>query len=218
MRLLYNLAIYFYVTLLSIIGILMIGFTLDFVQVSDISAILENIYTSYQINLFFTTVSLSRVIFALTGLLIIILAFSFAQVLTGKIQEKKTIAFNNPSGRVTISLSAIEDLIKRLTIKMPEIKECRSDVVATRKGGLEVELRTVLRSDIDIPGMINNLQDVIKTKLQEALGLEETISVKVHVAKIVSQDTAGCEAARKEKKERNAELKNPSIPFQGYGR
>ncbi len=43
----------------------------------------------------------------------------------------------------TIALSAIEDLIKRLAGIIPEIKELRPDVIATKKG-IIVDIRVVL--------------------------------------------------------------------------
>ncbi len=202
MRLFYTIGVYFYVTVLTLLGILMISFAVHLIQPQDITATLDIIYDTYN----------SRLIAGLAGILLILLTISFAQVLTGKMQKERTIAFNNPSGQVTIALSAVEDLIKRLTTEIPEIKESRSDVIASKKG-LEVELRIILRSETNIPDLTNSLQEMVKSKLQETLGLEETITVKVHVAKISLQETK-----TKEKKENTEVLRKPSIPFQGYGR
>ncbi|MFQ5681400.1 MAG: alkaline shock response membrane anchor protein AmaP [Candidatus Omnitrophota bacterium] len=202
MRFLYNLGIYFYVSVLTVLGLLLVALPLQLIRPNDIIAALDFVYGMEN----------SGIILVLAGVLLIILAFSFAQVLMGKMQKEKTIAFNNPSGQVTIALSAVEDLIKRLTAEMAEIKEARSDVIAGKKG-LEVDLRITLRSEANIPELTNSLQEGIKGKIQEILGLEEEITVKVHVGKIIAQ-----EAARdKQAKEEGGAASAPSIPFQGYG-
>ena len=206
MRFFYNLGVYFYVTVLTMLGFLMIVLStlpLNLLKVQDITTALEflsnNAYNS-------------SLILGLAGALLIILTFFFAHLLTGKIQKEKTIAWNNPTGQVTIALSAVEDLIKRLTINIPEVKESRSDVIAGKKGELNVDLRIILRSETNIQELTGNLQEMVKNKIQEILGLEGTVTVRVHVAKIISHDSR--DRAIKE----DADFKKPTIPFQSYGR
>lgn len=203
MRFFYNLGVYFYVTVLTILGILMITLSLHWLEMRDITAALEVIYSNTYNSSF---------ILGLAGALLIILTFFFAHLLTGKIQKEKTIAWNNPTGQVTIALSAVEDLIKRLIINIPEVKESRSDVIAGKKGELNADLRIILRSETNIQELTGNLQEMVKNKIQEILGLEGTITVRVHVAKIISHDTR--DRAIKE----DADFKKPTIPFQSYGR
>ncbi|MEK6714484.1 MAG: alkaline shock response membrane anchor protein AmaP [Candidatus Omnitrophota bacterium] len=206
MRFFYTLGVYFYVTVLTMLGFLMIVLStlpLNLLKVQDITTALEflsnNAYNS-------------SLILGLAGALLIILTFFFAHLLTGKIQKEKTIAWNNPTGQVTIALSAVEDLIKRLTINIPEVKESRSDVIAGKKGELNVDLRIILRSETNIQELTGNLQEMVKNKIQEILGLEGTITVRVHVAKIISHESK--DRAIKE----DADFKKPTIPFQSYGR
>jgi uncharacterized alkaline shock family protein YloU len=149
----------------------------------------------------------SRISLFLIGILLILFSISFVQSIFGKFQKEKTIAFTTSQGQVTISLSAVEDLIKRLTANIFEIRELRPDVIATKKG-LEVYLRVVLRSEANIPDLTMRVQELVRTKIQEILGIEEPISVKIHVAKITYLE-------EKKKKEEEAE---PTIPFTGYGR
>lgn len=207
MRFFHILAVYFYVTVLTIVSLLIIilmgSLSLHWLSVQDITPALEFIYNNtYN----------SGLILALAGGLLMILTFFFAQILTGKMQTEKTIAWNNPNGQVTIALSAVEDLIKRLTAQIPEIKESRSDVVAGKKGELNVDLRIILRSETNIQELTGGLQEMIKNKVQEILGLEEAITVKVHVAKIISHEN------REKSVKDDMDLKKPSIPFQSYGR
>jgi len=200
MRLFTVLGILFYATVLILIGIASIVFSLNILQPQDISNLLA--YIQYSFN--------SRLILGLSGLLLILISFSFAQLILGRFQREKTIAFTTSSGEVTIALSAIEDLIKRLAGILPEIRELRPDVIATKKG-IIVDLRVVLKSEANIPELTDRLQEITRSKIQEVLGLEEQIIIKIHVAKIISIE-------EKERKRRELEKEEPTRPFSGYGR
>jgi len=152
----------------------------------------------------------TRLILALSGLLVILISFFFAQLILGRYQREKTIAFNTPSGEVTIALTAVEDLIKRLAGMMPEIKELRPDVIA-KKGIIIVDLRVVLKFEASLPDLTSRLQELTRTKIQEVLGVEEQIVVKVHIAKIIAQE-------EKEKKRKEIDKEESTLPFGGYGR
>lgn len=200
MRIFTVLGILFYATVLILVGAALIVFSLNVVQCADISNLLAYILGAFNL----------RVIVGLSGLLLILVSFSFAQLILGRFQREKTIAFTTPSGEVTIALSAVEDLIKQLTFVIPEIKELRPDVIATKKGIL-VDLRVVLRSEANIPDLTSRLQEITKSKIQEVLGLEEEIIIRIHIAKIISRE-------EKDRKRRESEKDVPNIPFGGYGR
>ncbi len=200
MRIFTVLGILFYATILILIGMILIIFSVNVLQPQDIDNLLT--YTQYNLN--------SRIIVGLSGLLLIVISFSFAQLILGRLQREKTIAFTTSSGEVTIALTAVEDLIKRLAGVIPEIKELRPDVIATKKG-IVVDLRVVLKSEANIPDLTGRLQEITRSKIQEILGLEEQIIIKIHVVKIISaQDT--------DRKKKESEKEEPTIPFSGYGR
>lgn len=151
----------------------------------------------------------SVLILSLISVLIILISISFTQSVIGKMQREKNIAFITPSGEVSIALAALEDLIKRIALQVPEVKSLRPDVVVGKKG-FTVNLRLDLRSETSIPDLTERLQELVKNKIREILrGIDEPIVVKIHVAKIVSAE---------EKKKSDFESKEPNIPFYGYGR
>jgi uncharacterized alkaline shock family protein YloU len=147
---------------------------------------------------------------ALSGFLLILISYSFAQLILGKFQREKTIAFKTASGEVTVALSAVEDLVRKIAVILPEVKELRPDVKAGKKG-ITVDLRVVLRSEANIPELTVRLQDIARSRIQEVLGVEEQIIIKIHVIKIISDE--------KERRRREAEKEEqPRVPFSGYGR
>ncbi len=201
MRFFTTLGIMFYAAVIIIIGLALIVFSLNLLLPQDINNLF--IYAQGNQN--------SRVIIGLSGALLILISFSFAQVILGKFQREKTIAFATSSGQVTISLSAVEDLIRRLAGIIPEVKELRPNVVANKKG-IIVDMRVVLRSEANIPELTSRLQDITKSKIQEVLGLEEQIIIRIHVAKIAHDEKDNHRKKEFEKDDRS------TIPFSGYGR
>jgi uncharacterized alkaline shock family protein YloU len=192
------LGVIFYATVLTLIGLVFIIFAFNKIQPQEINDTL--IYIQSSLN--------SRFIVGLIGLLLILISYSFAQLILGRFASEKTIAFVTSSGKVTIALSAVEDLIRRMSSFMPEIKELRPDVIATKKG-IKVDLRVILKSEANIPELTSRLEEIIKSKLAEVLGIEEQVFVNTHVAKI---------ALVEEKKKRETDKQEPTIPFGGYTR
>lgn len=198
MRFFAVLGILFYTIIFILIGLTLIAFSLNIIQPQDINNVL--VYTQESPN--------SRIIIGLSGLLLILISFSFAQLMLGRFQREKTIAFTTSSGEVTIALSAVEDLIRRLAGIIPEIRELRPDVIASKKG-IIVDLRVILKSEANIPELTARLQDITRSKIQEVLGVEEQIIIRIHVVKIISHE---------EKKRKEIIKEEPTIPFGGYGR
>lgn len=202
MRFLTFIGVVFYTLVLCLLGTLILGFSLHIIQIQDVEHILQAVYTFNDL----------RIAAFIIGSLLILLSFSFARLILGRMQKERTIAFENPSGMVTVSLSAVEDLVKRLTIQIPEIRETRPEVVATKKG-IEIDLRIILRSEVNIPELTLRLQELIKTRIQDILGVEETVLVRIHVAKIVGEEE---DRGRRKKGVATEEKEEPLVPFQGY--
>ncbi|MFA6129661.1 MAG: alkaline shock response membrane anchor protein AmaP [Candidatus Omnitrophota bacterium] len=195
------LGIMFYAIIITAIGLALIVFSLNLLLPQDINNLL--IYAQTSPN--------SRLVIGFSGVLLILISFSFAQIILGRFQREKTIAFTTSSGQVTISLSAVEDLIRRLTGVIPEVKELRPNVVVNKKG-IIVDMRIILRSEANIPELTSRLQDITKSKIQEILGLEEQVIIRIHVAKISHDE-------KDNRKKRDFDKEDPSaIPFSGYGR
>ena len=169
MRFITVLCVLFYTLVFFLIGGLLIAFALNWLTIQDVYKVTE--YMQLSLN--------SKIIIGLLGFLILIIGIFFAQIILGRMEKERTIAFNTPAGQVTIALSAVEDLIKRLTLSFSEIREMRPSVIASKKG-VEVSLRVTLQSETNIPELTSHLQEIIKTKIQEMLGIEEQIIIKVH--------------------------------------
>ncbi|MFA5320267.1 MAG: alkaline shock response membrane anchor protein AmaP [Candidatus Omnitrophota bacterium] len=203
MRFFTSLGIIFYATVLIIIGAGLIVYSLNIFQPQQIGDFL--VYLQSGLN--------TRLIVGLSGLLLILISFSFAQLILGRFQSEKTIAFTTPSGEVTVALTAVEDLIRRITSLLPEIRELRPDVIAGKKG-IMVALKVILKSEANIPELTARLQELTKSKIQSALGIEEQINIRIHIAKIVTSE----EKDKKRKSQVETSDLQSGLPYSGYGR
>ena len=200
MRFFSVLGILFYTILIMIIGLALIILSFNILQPEMIGNVLTYLESNTH----------SRIVVGLSGFLLMLISFSFAQLMLGRFQREKTIAFATSSGEVTIALSAVEDLIKRVAAVIPEIRELRPDVIASKKG-IIADLRVTLRSEANIPDLTSRLQEITRSKIQEVLGIEEQIVIRIHISKIIT-------AEEKERKKRELDKEEPTIPFSGYGR
>jgi len=195
MRFFTIIGVIFYTTVLSLVGLFIIFISLNWLGLETINNWLNYLHTSFQIKLISSTI----------GVLLILISISFAQLILGKIQREKTIAFSSPSGKIIISLSAVEDLIMRTLRVLNEIKDVHPDVIATKKG-INVDLKISLKSEVNIPEFTAHLQETIKGKIQDIIGIEEPIEVNMHILKIVS----------KQDKAEEKESGSTSTPFYVY--
>lgn len=177
MRVVSNLTIIFYSIFFFIIGASLLLMAVNVLSKDLMNYTLDFVYTSQNM----------RLIIGITGGMLLIVTFLVIQIIIGRMQRERTIAFDNPDGQVTISLSAIEDFIKRLAKQLPEIKELKPNVIATKKG-VDITTRLVLYSDTSIPELTERVQNLIKGRIQDILGIEESIFIKVHIAKIVQKE------------------------------
>jgi uncharacterized alkaline shock family protein YloU len=173
----YDIIIIFYIIVSALIGAVILSFSFNIVDINDLILRLNTIYNS----------SNARIVLTASGILFIIVSLLLAQITSAKREREKTIAFNNPSGQVTITLFAVEDLIKKIGQELPQVKELKPDVVAHKKRGIQVNIKLTLKSETNIPEFTAQLQEIVKSRIQEIFGIDEQIIVKIHVAKIITQ-------------------------------
>lgn len=186
MRFLSGLTLFFYTFVLLLVGGFFVALATNLITQDAVITTLGMIYDTMN----------ARLSLGITGALLILISILVMQIALGKLAREKTIAFENPDGQVTISLSAIEDFIKRTLKQLPEVKELRPYVKATKKG-ITITNRVTLFSDISIPDTTEKIQNLVKARVQDMLGVDEPINIKVHVVKISHKE----ESVKNTKKE-----------------
>lgn len=188
MNFLRGLTLFFYTLVFLLVGGLFIIVATNIIPLNYLIDMVGMIYTSTDV----------RLILGITGGLLIFISIMVVQIAVGVIQKEKTIAFENPDGQVTISLSAIEDFIKRAMKQLPEVKESRPNVKAGKKG-ITIVNKVVLFSDINIPETTEKIQNIVKSRVQDMLGVEEPVQIQVNVIKIVHKEDRSKDNKREDK-------------------
>ncbi|MDD5422803.1 MAG: alkaline shock response membrane anchor protein AmaP [Candidatus Omnitrophota bacterium] len=201
MRFVNGLILFFYTLVFLLMGGILIVVSLNMIPPEMVVDAINSVYATANI----------RLILGITGILIIFISLMVVQLTMGKFQRERTIAFENPDGQVTISLSAIEDFIKRAIKQMPEVKELKPNVRAGKKGIIIVN-KVTLFSDIHIPETTEKIQNVVKSRVQDMLGVDEPINIKVHVVKIVHKE----ETHKDTKKDDKAQQYKGSIEYGNF--
>ncbi len=191
-----RLAIVFYVTIIWIASLAVMLFVFHVLDFNTVTELLGLVYNDNQVG---------AIVFGI-ACAIIFMSVVLENLIYGRRRRERTIAFDNPGGPVAVSLSAIEDLIKRLSVQVPEIKEIRPTVLAIKKG-LDIEIKLTLKQEANIPDLTARLQDLVKRKIEESISLEGKINIRIHVIKISLEDMKG---------KRPVQIDEPNVPFHGY--
>ena len=196
MWLMTRLAIVFYVTIIWITSLAVMLFVVHVLDFNTVQQILTLVYFNNQVGAVVVGIACG----------IVIMSFVLENLIYGRRRRERTIAFDNPGGPVAVSLSALEDLIKRLSVHVPEIKEIRSAVLAIKKG-LDIDIKLTLKAEANIPDLTTRLQDLVRRKIEETIGMEGKINIRIHVVKISLEDI---------KAKRPVHIDQPHVPFHGY--
>ncbi len=197
MWLMTRFAIIFYVCVIWMTSLIVILFVLHGFEYQTIQHLLAMIYTDHNL----------RLIAGLIALGFILVSILLENLIYGRRRMERTIAFDNDSGEVTVSLVALEDLIKSLTYQVPEVKEIKPFLMADKKG-IDAQIKLTLRSQVNIPELTSRLQDLIRRKIEETIGMEGRVNIRIHVAKMNLEETKS--------KRPSDSVKDPQVPFHGY--
>ncbi|HLF18158.1 MAG TPA: alkaline shock response membrane anchor protein AmaP [Candidatus Omnitrophota bacterium] len=195
-----RVTVLFYVTIILFIGSFLLLFALKLLNINDL----------YLISLIWYHDKDLRLIIGIIAGIILLCNFLFYNYFSVNVHRDKIIAFDNPSGRVSISLVAMEDLIRRLLIRLNEIRDGKVKITASKKG-LDVKIRLVMKSEVNIPELTARVQDKVRRKIQDTIGLEESVNVSIYVGKILPERVKE-KAAEEEQPQQPA----PTVPFRGY--
>lgn len=166
-----------------------------------ISAALEhadlNVLATH-VHLYLSSGANARLVVLLLGFLLILLCLRYIQsVIT--VNEK---IIYSPQGKISITLSALEDIIKKTLEEKKEISQVKPRIIL-HKRSVEVLIKANLAAEINLIDLADEIQDKIKNKLIRILGEKETITVKIKIKKLVTSSRAFDDA-------------EPETPFRNY--
>jgi uncharacterized alkaline shock family protein YloU len=177
-----KLGVFIYAVLMLCVGLALAAIAANIISAEQWAAALnlakENMY--------------SQAALAVIGGIFIIIGITAPLRIGRKLNKNRIIAFQNPEGEVTISLSAIEDYVRKVAGTISDIKDMRSRVSAGRRG-INIVCDASIYSGANIPEVTEKMQQVLKNKLSGMLGVEAKINVKMNISKIAkgTESTGG---------------------------
>jgi len=188
------LTVLIYIILSLTTGIILIGLSLEMITVDTITAYLTKIPADFPLKL----------IVILIGLLLILICLRYIQASFQRLRRNKSISFDSNEGKVSITLVAIEDMLKKMLESKTEVSRIKPKVLLKRKG-IEVLARGVLTTEVNLVDFTKEIQEQIKEKMNNLLGEDKKVQVNLEIRKIALN-----------KKDLMVEDKEPEVPFRNY--
>ncbi|MBF0521553.1 MAG: alkaline shock response membrane anchor protein AmaP [Candidatus Omnitrophica bacterium] len=205
MRFFNRIAVLFYVTIVLFIGTVMVSYVLHWIDFHGLAVTLYACYVDYKL----------RMVIGITGGVLLFINFIFYNMFTVNVHREKIIAFDNPAGRVRVSLIAMEDIVKKTVMKLGDVNEVKSDIRATKRG-LRLKVRLSLCSEVNIPEFASKIQETIKDKIQDMIGLDEPLYISIYVGKILLPDKINQKSDEDSDPNDSDNPMTANIPFRGY--
>ncbi len=188
------LTVLIYIILSLTAGLILIGLSLEIITVDVITVYLAEILADFPL----------RWITLLVGLLLILLCLRYLQTSFRRVRRNKSITFESDQGKVSITLVAIEDMLKKMLEAKTEVSRIKPKVFL-RKKGIEVVARGVLTTEVNLVEFTREIQEQVREKMHTLLGEDKQVQVNLEIRKIALS-----------KKDLMAEDKEPEVPFRNY--
>lgn len=188
------ITILIYLILSVVVGTLLVGLSLDIFSVEVITFYLKEIPWNSSL----------RLIVSLIGVILILISFRYLQTLFRRTRKNKSVTFETGEGKVSITLFAIEDMLKKILEEKAEISHIRPKVFL-RKKNIEVLTRGILTAEVNLVELTKEIQGIITTKMNNLLGEDKNVQVNLEIRKVALGGKKGL-----------IEDKEPEIPFRNY--
>ncbi len=110
--------------------------------------------------------------------------FSLYAVVSG-MRPGKYFSVHNPGGEIRISHAAIEDMLRKPTSSIEGVENIVPRAGEGKKG-LEILNWVAVSEGTSIPRVAGQLQDIIRSKAKDELGIEELGAIRTYVYRISS--------------------------------
>ena len=147
-----------------------------------------------------------RLVIGLLGLLVILVCIKYVKANIARSRETKAVTFESPQGKASITLSALEEMLRKVLEETEDISHVRPRVILTKKG-IAVIVKSYLSKELNILEVTNAIQKLIKEKLESFLGKDKEIKVKLEIQKV---------SLERKIKEETKEEEEPEVPFRNY--
>lgn len=176
------------------VGITLIGLTAGFLPLDTFITYVKEVMLVGPVQ---------KVVWMMVGIVILLSCLSFIRRMGKSDRREKLVTRQTSEGNVSITLSAIEDMIKKTLEEKKEISHVKPRVKCTRKG-INVKVKGSLREEVNLLDFTSLVQKLIKKKLTYLLGEEEQLKVNIEIKKLAFPTF------------QETEEEEPKVPFRNY--
>ncbi len=171
-----------FIGLIILFSLIAFSISLKPITLGALSETIDEFYYSFYSSIY------NQIILAIIAFLL----FSLAIYLVQKMNKLNTLILSvtqkTSFGEVKISLNSINHLISKVLIKKDEIKDSRSIINIPKTGGINIDLHLVLKQDINIPGVSEEIQKELKDYLLRMSGIEVK-EIRIHIDKVFYENS-----------------------------
>ncbi len=119
-----------------------------------------------------------KLLVSIFGILMLLISFYLLSRTTKGNHRPSVFRQSTELGEIAVSFETIENLVIKVTSKVKGVRELKSKVNIDENDNLSIVVRIQFDGETPIPQITNELQAIIKGKVEEITGLSVT---KVHV-------------------------------------
>jgi hypothetical protein len=124
---------------------------------------------------------------AFAGLVFISVGLTFTRSLLKKRRQEEALIYQSEIGPIVVSVTAMEDVIKKVLKRFHLVKEWKTKVIIQEKD-VDIKLRLVLWSGGRIQDLLIEIQEDVRTRIRKLLGSESRLEITCDVQRIEDHD------------------------------
>lgn len=117
------------------------------------------------------------------GLLFITIGLVFSKMLVKKGRESDTLIFQSEIGPIVVSVTAIEDVVKKVLKHFHMVKEAKIKTVLQGKD-VKIKLRLALWSEEGLTELLAEIQGEIRSRVKKLVGRDNEVKIACDVLHI----------------------------------
>jgi energy-coupling factor transporter transmembrane protein EcfT len=187
------LAIIVYIFVSFFLGFVLMGSAANLIKLTDIVFFVQKEVFS---NVFL------RAAFGLSGLLVILFCIRYIQHVIYR--RERAIVSESEYGKVSITLFAIEDMLKNMLETEKGFSHVRPRVCAGKRG-VSVIIKGNVNSEVNFLSFTKEVQQRVREKLLNLLGEEKDIRIKIEIKKMLFKGAKNM-----------VTVEEPEVPYRYY--
>lgn len=119
----------------------------------------------------------------LGGLLFIMVGLGFAKMVVKKGRESETLIFQSEIGPIVVSVTAIEDVVKKVLKRFHLVKEWKVKTLLQGKD-VKIKIRLVMWTESGLTALLAEIQEEVRARVKKLLGRTNGVEVACDVHRI----------------------------------